>query len=64
MWYINNSEIPVVSAQGYTTKIDPNTQDLIGILEIDGNETYGALNPSCRVWNQTTFTTRLVIEGL
>ena len=62
VWYMNKK--PVVSAQGYRTKVDPNTQDLIGILELDGNESYGALSLSCSVWNQITFTMRLVIKGL
>ena len=64
VWYLNDSEIPVVSAQGYTTKIDHNTQDLIGILTIDGNETHGIMTVSCRVEGQTVYTERLNVEGL
>ena len=62
VWYINNSEIPAIS--DYTTKIDPSTGDLIGILVIDGNETSGTLKLRCAMGGQTTFTTNITIKGL
>ena len=43
---------------------DPSTGDLLSILTIDGNETWGNMTVSCRVEGQTVYTMRLNIEGL
>ena len=61
-WYMNDSVIwqhPL-----YQTRVDPTTGDFLGILTIDGNETCGVLNVSCRVVGQIVYTERLTIEGL
>ena len=59
---MNGSAIP----PGFLLQIgyDPSTGDLLGILTIDGNETRGIMNVSCRVEGQTVYTERLNIEGL
>ena len=61
-WFMNGSVVlPGPRLQyGY----DPSTGDLLGILTIDGNETCGILDVSCRVVGQTVYTERLNIEGL
>ena len=61
-WYMNG--YPVPPGPLYQVEYDPSTGDLLGILIIDGNETCGVLNVSCRVEGQIVYTERLTIEGL
>ena len=61
-WYMNGSVVP--PGPLYQFEYDPNTGDFLGILKIDGNETCGSMNVSCRVEGQTVYTERLNIEGL
>ena len=60
-WYMNGSAVP---PGHYQIGQDPSTGDLLGILTIDGNETCGILDVSCRLDGQTVYTERLNIEGL
>ena len=61
-WFMNGSV--VLSGTLYQVAYDPSTGDLLGILTIDGNETCGIVNVSCRVDSKTVYTERLNIEGL
>ena len=61
-WYMNGSL--VWQQPLYKTGLDPSTGDFLGILTIDGNETCGTMNVSCRVGTQIVYTERLTIEGL
>ena len=54
----------VVPGPLYKLGYDPITGDLLGILTINGNETCGVVNVSCRVEGQIVYTERLTIEGL
>ena len=55
--------IAVPSPQ-YTAGRDPSTEDYIGVVIIDGNKTCGELDLKCTVYNQTTYTARLTLQGL
>ena len=61
-WYMNG--YLVTPGPLYQVEYDPSTGDWLGILTIDGNETCGILNVSCRLEGQTVYTERLTIEGL
>ena len=61
-WYINGSVVPPGTL--HHIRYDPSTGDLLAILTIDGNETCGIMDVSCRVEGQTVYTERLNIEGL
>ena len=61
-WYMDGSLVP--PGPLYQFKLDPSTEGILGILTIDGNETSGILNVSCRLEGQTVYTERLTIEGL
>ena len=61
-WYMNGSV--VLPGPLYRVAYDPSTGDLLGILTIDGNETCGIVNVSCRSVGQTVYTMRLNVEGL
>ena len=64
-WYMDG--YPVPPGPLYQFKLDRSTGDILflGILTIDGNETCGVLNVSCRlVDGQIVYTERLTIEGL
>ena len=61
-WYMNDSVVwqhPL-----YKTGVDPSTGDFLAVLTINGNETCGILNVTCRVGAQTVYTEQLTIEGL
>ena len=61
-WYMNGSVVP--PGPLYQIGYDPSTGDLLAILTIDGNETCGILDLSCRVEGKPIYTARLTIEGL
>ena len=61
-WYMNGSVVPPGPLAQY--EYDPSTGDWLSILTIDGNETCGIMDVSCRVEGQTVYTERLNIEGL
>ena len=61
-WYMNDSVVP--PGPLYQVGYDPSTGDLLSILTIDGNETCGIVDVSCRLEGQTVYTVRLNIEGL
>ena len=61
-WYMDG--YPVPSGPLYQIKYNRSTGDFLSILTIDGNETSGIMNVSCRVVGQTVYTERLNIEGL
>ena len=60
-WSMNGSP---VTPPWYRTKYVASTGDWLAILTIDGNETCGIMDLSCRVEGQTVYTERLDIEGL
>ena len=62
VWYMNGSL--VWQQPLYRIGVDPSTGEFLAILTIDGNETCGVLNVSCRVVGQIVYTERLTIEGL
>ena len=63
IWYMDGYTVP--PGPLYQFKFDRSTGDVLGILTIDGNETCGVLNVSCRlVDGQIVYTERLTIEGL
>ena len=48
-WYMNGSLVwqhPL-----YRNGVDPSNGDILGILTVDGNETCGVLNVTCRLGN-------------
>ena len=61
-WYMDGYPVPLGPLNQY--EYDPSTGDLLGILIIDGNETCGVLDVSCRVEGQIVYTETLAIEGL
>ena len=62
IWYMDGSLVPLGPL--YQFKLDPSTGGVLCILTINGNETSGILNVSCRLEGQTVYTERLTIEGL
>ena len=61
-WYMNGHL--VLPGPLYQIGHDPSTGDLLSLLTIDGNETCGIMNVSCRLEGQTVYTERLNISGL
>ena len=61
-WYMDGSL--VLPGPLYQVGHDPSTGDLLTILTIDGNETCGIMDLSCRVEGQTVYTERLNINGV
>ena len=61
VWYMNGS---VVQHPLYNTRVDLGSGGFLGILTIDGNETWGNVTVSCKVERQIVYTERLTIEGL
>ena len=61
-WYMNGSL--VLPGPQYQVKVDPSTGGFLGLLTIDGNETYGILDLRCRVLGQTVHNRTLTIGGL
>ena len=61
-WYMNGSLVP--PGPLYQFKLDPSTGDILGILTIDGNETCGNMNVTCRLEGQIVYTETLTIEGI
>ena len=61
IWYMGEK---VIGSPQYTADYNPSTEWFLGVLVIDGNKTGGTLDLSCVVESQTTYTTRLTIEGL
>ena len=59
-WMINET---FAQFPQYITAVDHNTGDFIGTLVISGNETCGTLDLRCVVYRQTTYSTRLTIQG-
>ena len=59
-WLINET---IARSPQYTVAVDHRTGDLIGVLVINGNETYGTLDLRCVVYKQTTYSTTLTIQG-
>ena len=55
---------PVPSGPLNQNEYDHSTGYLLGILTIDGNETFGIIDVSCRLEGQNVYTERLIIEGL
>ena len=61
-WYMDGYPVPV--GRLYQFEYDSSTGDLLSLLTIDGNETCGVLNVSCRLEGQVVYSERLTIEGL
>ena len=61
-WYMDGSIVP--PGPLYQFKFNPSTGEVLGMLTIDGNETCGVLNVSCRLEGQIVYTEGLTIEGL
>ena len=61
-WHMNGFPLP--PGPLYQIKQDPITRELLAILTIDGNETFGIIDVSCTVGTQTVYAERLTIEGL
>ena len=61
IWYMGEK---VIGYPQYMADHEPSTGWFLGVLVIDGNKTGGTLDLSCVVERQTTYTTRLTIEGL
>ena len=59
-WMINET---YAQHPQYTVFVDRSTGDFIGELVINGNETRGTLDLRCVVFRQTTYSTRLTIQG-
>lgn len=60
-WYLDET-VPILPPL-YTVCYEPITGEYLGVLVIDGNKSGGTLILSCEVERQTTYTTRLTIEG-
>ena len=61
-WFMDEI-VPILPPQ-YTVDYELSTGDYLGVLVMDGNMIGGTLNLSCVVERQTSYTTRLIIEGL
>ena len=60
-WYMDGYPVPSGPLNQY--EYDHSTGDLLGILTIDGNETCGIIDVSCKLEGQTVYSERLIIEG-
>ena len=62
IWFIN--ELQALSQDGYAASRDGNTGKLIGILTINGNQTFGTFRINCRLsGGQMMHNTTLTVEG-
>ena len=62
IWFIDEAQ--ALSQDGYVASRDGNTGKLIGILIINGNETFGTFRVNCSLSDgETTYSAMLTVES-